>query len=357
MTIVVTARQIKEIGNFAANKCDNNHQRDFLVEMASGFFRLPQRLSAQLSVCLTACLGVRGAITLFAVAGLSITTAAQALTYHPRMDKAIWIAESSVLQCRLTQPIPAFGQAVFDHTAGKPLRFYLQSVSNPMAAGKASLKSSPPVWKSDLDLLDLGLVNVHSGEFPVELEAALANRLLAELYQGKSPGFVRRAWYMGDNAASVDKEAIKVAMSSVNFHEAYSLYRQCLGRLMPVGFDQLERSKVRFDTDKWELKDEAISWLNTIARFVLADPQVDRVFIDGHTDNIHTTTYNVELSRKRAGAVVDYLVSRGLSANQVTTRYHGERYPLTSNNTAQGRSENRRVTIRLERLPPRLSQR
>jgi outer membrane protein OmpA-like peptidoglycan-associated protein len=90
---------------------------------------------------------------------------------------------------------------------------------------------------------------------------------------------------------------------------------------------------------------------------VLADPQVDRVFIDGHTDNTHTTTYNVELSRKRAGAVVDYLVSRGLSANQVTTRYHGERYPLTSNNTAQGRSENRRVTIRLERLPPRLSQR
>ena len=69
---------------------------------------------------------------------------------------------------------------------------------------------------------------MQSGEFPVELEAALANRLLAELYQGKSPGFVRRAWYMGDNAASVDKEAIKVAMSSVNFHEAYSLYRQCV---------------------------------------------------------------------------------------------------------------------------------
>ena len=64
-----------------------------------------------------------------------------------------------------------------------------------------------------------------------------------------------------------------------------------------------------------------------------------------------------ECGSGRAGAVVDYLVSRGLSANQVTTRYHGERYPLTSNNTAQGRSENRRVTIRLERLPPRLSQR
>lgn len=323
------------------------------------------------------------------VLALSLTSSlSQALTYHPRMDHATWISDASVLQCRLIQPIPSFGRAVFDHSAGQPLRFYLQTVSNPLTEGLASLKSNPPSWNPQLPVIDLGRVNVKRGDFPVQLEATLSTRLLAELFQGKSPSFVRRAWYIeptyspeadvnvnahgeGDTAKTGqmtfannqsaqqadDNQAIEVALSSVNFREAYSLYRQCLARLMPVGFDQLERSRVKFDSDKWELKPETIEWLDLIAHYATADSQLDQMYIDGHTDNTHTTTYNVELSRKRAEAVAGYLVSKGVSANQITTRFHGERYPVEPNTSAAGKQANRRVTIRLERIVNRISQR
>lgn len=282
-------------------------------------------------------------------------SAVTALSYHPRMDRATWIADSSVLQCKLIQPIPSFGQAVFDHSAGKQLRFYLQTVANPMSAGQASLKSNPPIWNRDLEPTNLGMVPVREGDFPVELDAALSTRVLTELYKGKSPGFTRRAWYVEE--AYAEDEAIEVALSSVHFREAYSLYRQCLGRLLPVGFDQLARSRVHFETDKWALTAETITWLDMIARYATEDPQLDRMFVDGHTDDTHTTTYNVELSRKRAEAVVEYLVAKGVSANQITTRFHGERFPVESNKTPAGKQANRRVTIRLDRIETNFSQR
>lgn len=285
-----------------------------------------------------------------------LSNAALGITYHPRMDRAIWIADTSVLHCRLIQPIPSFGRAVFDRSAGKPLRFYLQTVSSPLAEGKAALKSGPPVWNPDLLMSDFGLVDVRAGEFPVELEEAMSTRLLAELYQGKSPGFTRRAWYVEEGTESAsDHDGINVAMSSVNFREAYSLYRQCLANLIPVSFEQLARSKVQFATDKWELNTKARDWLDIIAHYAQLDPQLDQMFIDGHTDNVHTTTYNVELSRKRAEAVADYLVAKGVSRNQITIRYHGERFPLKTNNTVDGRAANRRVTIRLDRIEPSFS--
>ncbi len=274
---------------------------------------------------------------------LGLALGAQAITYHPRMDEATWIARNSVLSCRLVQPIPFFGRAVFDHQAGKPLRFYLQTVSNPMEAGQASLASNPPRWNPELAAADLGVVVVREGEFPVELESAQATRLLAELFKGKSPRFTRRAWYG-------DEQAVQVAMSSVNFREAYSLYRQCLAALMPVSYEALERSRVHFDSDKWEIKDEHGEWLQLLARFLRADDEVDRVYIDGHTDDTHTTTYNVELSRKRAEAVRDYLVQLGVSANRMTVRYHGERFPVEPNSSEAGKAQNRRVTVRLERV-------
>ena len=306
-----------------------------------------------IEIMLTSCLNLfqslhsRGGV---AALLLVIAAGAQAITYHPRMDQATWISRSSVLECRLIQPIPYFGRAVFDHQAGKSLRFYLQSVSNPMSAGQAALVANAPRWNPELPDADLGLVVVRDGEFPVELEAAHATRLLAELFKGRSPEFTRRSWYG-------DEQAIRVAMSSVNFREAYSLYRQCLASLMPVSYDELERSRVHFDSDKWEIKDEYGDWLRLVARFLLADDEVDRVYIDGHTDDTHTTTYNVELSRKRAESVRDYLVQLGVSANRMTVRYHGERFPVETNSTEAGKAQNRRVTVRLERVGASIARR
>lgn len=67
--------------------------------------------------------------------------------------------------------------------------------------------------------------------------------------------------------------------------------------------------------------------------------------IAGHTDSIGSDAYNDKLSRERAQAVADYLISRGISGQRLIITGAGERYPIASNDTEAGRAENRRVEM------------
>jgi OOP family OmpA-OmpF porin len=73
--------------------------------------------------------------------------------------------------------------------------------------------------------------------------------------------------------------------------------------------------------------------------------QSSYIEIVGHTDDVGDDKYNMDLSIKRAKAVRDYLIQTGLDSSNVTTKGMGESKPIASNNTAQGRAENRRVEI------------
>ena len=327
------------------------------LELSKRFFSLQMRKSLSSNVLLMAAIVLNGLCL----------SSVQASTFHPRMDQATWLSDSHVLQCQLTQPIPSFGRAVFDSSAGQPLRFYLQSVSSAMAKGQALLQSEAPNWNPELSTVNLGLVNITEGETPVNLDAILADQLLNELYRGKSPHFIRRGKHSQERpqeqlveaapARMMDPQIIKVGLSSVHFRAAYSQYLQCLEQLMPVGFEQLSRSRVYFDADKWQLSVKTMDWLNTIVRYVQADTEVKQLYVDGYTDDLKSGSYNSQLSKKRAEAVAAYLVEKGISAEQVTTRFHGERFPVATNKTAEGRSTNRRVTIRLDKLGAAISQR
>ncbi|MEO0073162.1 MAG: carboxypeptidase regulatory-like domain-containing protein [candidate division WOR-3 bacterium] len=100
--------------------------------------------------------------------------------------------------------------------------------------------------------------------------------------------------------------------------------------------------KVYFDFDKATLKPESHSALEAAAKIMKENPQI-RVEIQGHTDNIGTAEYNDRLSLRRAQAVVDYLVGLGISRNRLSARGFGFRNPAASNDTEEGRAQNRRV--------------
>jgi len=280
----------------------------------------------------------------------SLAVAANALTYLPRMDRAQWISREHILNCSLIQPIPDLGRAVFEYASGDKLRFYLESPDNPLEPGQATLTSRASTWYPQQPDTQMGIVKVISGKIPIHLDKRLATHLLAELYKGKSPTFVRKAWYTED-------ETIEVAMSAAGFRSAYASYRNCVAELLPVGFDQVERSKVHFAVDKWVLDEVAREWLDILVRYLTRATDVERFYIDGYTDSTHTASYNIQLSKNRAEAVRDYLVNRGVSPNLLMVRYHGERFPVAENNTVEGRAENRRVTMRVEladRPPPQV---
>lgn len=104
-----------------------------------------------------------------------------------------------------------------------------------------------------------------------------------------------------------------------------------------------------FDTGKATLKAGTKSNLAKIAGLL---DQMDRVriIVEGHTDSVGSAQMNQRLSESRAAAVRNHLVEQGVNPAHITTVGRGESQPIASNDTAQGRSQNRRVEIVIEEI-------
>lgn len=288
---------------------------------------------------------MRRRISLFCLilVALGWSLAASAVSYEAGMNHAEWRLEASPFECRMWQPIPYFGDAVFSHRAGEEQQFFLQPTRKAMQPGEATLVSRAPRWDENRPVSEMGTVEVReSASKPVLLGKQRAYQLLNELYEGMSPVFSRVAWYASG-------EQVELVLSSVNFRRAYGEYRDCLANLLPVNFDQINRSRVHFKTARWELTASSLKTLQNVVKYAKADSSITGFYIDGHTDSVGRRLSNLELSKKRAETVTSYLVANGVDASKITTRYHGERYPVANNSTAANRAQNRRVTIRLER--------
>jgi len=105
-----------------------------------------------------------------------------------------------------------------------------------------------------------------------------------------------------------------------------------------------------FDFDKSVIKPEGKQALDQLI-LKLNTMTVEIAIVVGHTDSVGTDGYNLGLGIRRAEAVKKYLVSRGVEASRVYTDSKGEREPVASNKTVQGRSENRRVVVEVYGVP------
>src|SRR6202049_5153963 len=101
---------------------------------------------------------------------------------------------------------------------------------------------------------------------------------------------------------------------------------------------------VLFDFNKYTLKPEARERLARISGIVLAYPDL-HLNIEGYTDSIGSDQYNQTLSEKRAATVRNYLVTSGVSINNVVAQGFGKADPVADNSTAAGRKLNRRVDL------------
>ncbi len=99
-----------------------------------------------------------------------------------------------------------------------------------------------------------------------------------------------------------------------------------------------------FDFDKATLKPEGKAKLDELTK-QLGGINLEVIIAVGHTDSVGTDAYNQKLSVRRADAVKSYLVSKGVESNRVYTEGKGEKQPVASNATAEGRAKNRRVEI------------
>jgi OmpA-OmpF porin, OOP family len=103
-----------------------------------------------------------------------------------------------------------------------------------------------------------------------------------------------------------------------------------------------------FDFDKSKLKPGMMAKLDELASRINASPANEKVTIVGHTCSVGTEAYNQGLSERRARAVADYLMSKGVSRDAIGASGMGELQPAQSNKTNEGRSANRRVEVKTQ---------
>jgi outer membrane protein OmpA-like peptidoglycan-associated protein len=132
---------------------------------------------------------------------------------------------------------------------------------------------------------------------------------------------------------SIGYRMVRVAESTPDFSQVIA----SSGRFVTHG--------ITFDTDSDRLKPESAPVIQSIARGLETNPNL-RLLIEGHTDSVGNAAHNLDLSKRRAEAVKAVLVSQfKVDETRLTTAGLGSSKPIDSNDTPQGRSQNRRVEL------------
>ena len=110
------------------------------------------------------------------------------------------------------------------------------------------------------------------------------------------------------------------------------------------------KDMINFDTGKSSIRPESKRVVDEIAAVLKSHGELKRIRVEGHTDNVGGQAYNLDLSERRAKAVVEALAARGVARERLSAAGFGFAKPIASNATAFGRAKNRRVefTILLE---------
>jgi len=271
---------------------------------------------------------------------LVIAAPAAALSYQAPLEGAGWRSESAARACRLRQSIPRLGEVVIE-TAGGSARFFVQlaaaqgsEVEGPWAPGNAELAAAPPFWNPQREPRPLGQVAVLSSGRIVDFEGEQVARLLRGLKDGLAAEITGRA-------RSGDAEVQVVALP-LHFGRAWRDYDACVQKLPQPQLAAIKPTSqgaaaaatgkavsaadgMVFDypPGDWQLQPAQRVVLDSAIQALAVDLSL-RVAIDGYGNDSYRRLMNLELSRKRAQTVSDYLTGRGVDPKRIALRFHGD---------------------------------
>ncbi|PHX92519.1 MAG: hypothetical protein CK532_02710 [Flavobacteriales bacterium] len=123
-----------------------------------------------------------------------------------------------------------------------------------------------------------------------------------------------------------------------------------VAKLSPIEPKQLVTlNNIFFDTDKFDIKSESFIELKMVETLMRANPLM-AIEVLGHTDNQGSAEYNMRLSGLRASAVIHYLKTQGIDQKRLTSKGYGDTQPVVSNDSDLGRSQNRRIEMRVVKI-------
>lgn len=117
--------------------------------------------------------------------------------------------------------------------------------------------------------------------------------------------------------------------------------------LQPIAVgNKVVLQNIFFDTNKFDIKEESKPELQKLIDFLNQNPKI-HIEISGHTDNVGNDQLNQTLSENRAKQVYQYLIANGISQDRLSYKGYGKTQPITTNNTEEGRSKNRRTEFKI----------
>ena len=276
---------------------------------------------------------------------LSVSAHAAMRNYSANQDSSNWeVVKTTRLQCQLNHEVPYYGEAIFKASASKNknLTFNLDMVVRSENYAIAGLKAVPPSWRSGLPARDIANMKLLK-KFDGELGNQTAWEMLTELEKGFYPTFYYQDWQN-----SADK--IAVGISSVNFKQAYWAFLQCRDELLPYSFEDISFTVMNYQSNSSKLTKSSQQRLDKIAEYLKNDSTIESISIDSYTDSYGGRWNNLDLSRKRAKAIKDYMVSLGVDENKVKTTGFGEKRFVDTNDNILGRDKNRRLVIQIAKM-------
>ncbi len=275
----------------------------------------------------------------------SLNTTAAMRQYTANQDNSNWnLVKTTRLQCQLNHEVPYYGEAIFKASASKnkDLTFNLDMVVRPENYAIAGLKAVPPSWRAGRparDIADMKLLKKFDGE----LGNKTAWEMLTELEKGNQPTFYYQDWQN-----SADK--IAVGISNINFKQAYWAFLQCRDELLPYNFEDISFTIMNYESNSSKLTKSSQQRLDKIAEYLKNDPSIESISIASYTDSYGGRWNNLDLSRKRAKEIKDYMVGLGVDEAKVVTEGFGEKRFVDTNDNILGRDKNRRLVIQIAKM-------
>lgn len=165
--------------------------------------------------------------------------------------------------------------------------------------------------------------------------SAASGRYLVSLPAGKNYGITAEKesyLFHSENIYLAKGEGFKEVIKDITLHPAKEESATVVLR------------NIFFESGSYTLSKTSSAELNRITRFMEKHPEMN-IEIAGHTDNVGNDEDNIELSRKRAEAVISYLTAQGIDAGRLTAKGYGSKQPIADNDTSEGRAQNRRITF------------
>jgi len=223
-----------------------------------------------------------------------------------------------------------------------------EALGNAAAATAAVAALETQRVRVQADVIAAQQGKLHASESALERQQGELNRQQSELANSKNQLAQKEAETQAERNARVAAEAKAADLEKKAKDAMDALARQMAVKEDTRGMVITLSGSVLFVTGKATLLPGATAQLDKVADALQKLPE--RHFtIEGHTDSTGSYAVNADLSARRANAVRDYLISRGVSADAVTAQGIGSQRPVADNHTTAGRAMNRRVEIIVDR--------